>query len=140
MIAAIVFTTLTTWRRGREVVAERMRAVELPLDEFMARLGPDTVRVPGTAIYLTATGGETPRALQHNFEHNHVLHRDVVLATVRTAGAPRVADDARLGIEPLGQRHPADRGHLRLPGGAEPARARWPSRAGHRPRPGARTS
>jgi KUP system potassium uptake protein len=102
VIAAIVFTTLTTWRRGREAVADRMRSVELPLDQFMARLGPDTVRVPGTAIYLTATGGETPRALQHNYEHNHVLHKDVILATVRTTGAPRVADDARLIIEQLG--------------------------------------
>jgi KUP system potassium uptake protein len=101
VIAAIVFTTLTTWRRGREAVAERMRSVELPLEQFMARLGPDTVRVPGTAVYLTATGGETPRALQHNFEHNHVLHREVILATVRTTGAPRVADDAHLSIEDL---------------------------------------
>jgi KUP system potassium uptake protein len=101
VIAAIVFTTLTTWRRGRQEVAERMRSVEEPLSEFMAKLGPHTVRVDGTAIYLTATGGETPRALQHNFEHNHVLHRDVILATVRTTGVPRVADDAHLSVEDL---------------------------------------
>ena len=101
VIAALVFTTLTTWRRGRQEVAQRMRSVEKPLSDFMAKLGPDTVRVEGTAIYLTATGGETPRALQHNFEHNHVLHRDVILATVRTTGVPRVADDARLSIENL---------------------------------------
>jgi KUP system potassium uptake protein len=101
VIAAIVFTTLTTWRRGREEVAERMRSVEQPMSDFMAKLGPHTVRVEGTAVYLTATGGETPRALQHNFEHNHVLHRDVILATVRTTGAPRVADDGRLSIENL---------------------------------------
>jgi KUP system potassium uptake protein len=101
VIAAIVFTTLTTWRRGRQEVAERMRSVEQPLSDFMAKLGPQTVRVDGTAVYLTATGGETPRALQHNFEHNHVLHRDVILATVRTTGAPYVADDGRLSIENL---------------------------------------
>src|SRR4029079_10578862 len=101
VIAAIVFTTLTTWRRGRQEVADRMRAVEQTLSDFMAKLGPHTVRVDGTAVYLTATGGETPRALQHNFEHNHVLHRDVILATVRTTGVPRVADDAHLSVEDL---------------------------------------
>ena len=95
-----MFTTLTTWRRGRQIVAERMRHVEVPLT-VPAQLAPTPLRVPGTAIFLTATGAGTPRALLHDFEHNHVLHRDVLLATVRTTGVPRVADDARLDIEQL---------------------------------------
>ena len=103
VVAALVFLTLTTWRRGRVLVAEQMREGEIPLDAFLARVANDPpVRVDGTAVFLTATGAGTPRALMHNVEHNHVLHRHVVLFTAATVGSPRVPDEERLTITDLG--------------------------------------
>ncbi len=102
-VAAIVFTTLMTWRRGRELVGEDMRKTEMPISEFLASVATrDLARVPGTAVFLTASGDGTPRALQHNSEHNHVLHEHVVLLTATTFGVPRVPDEDRVTLEDLG--------------------------------------
>jgi KUP system potassium uptake protein len=103
LVAALVFTVLMTWRRGREIVTERMRATEMPIDAFVRTVKErQLARVPGTAVFLTASGDGTPRALQHNAEHNHVLHEHVVLLTASTLGVPRVADDQRIAMEDLG--------------------------------------
>ena len=76
-------------------------------------------RVPGTAVFLTSTGADTPRALLHNLKHNHVLHEHVVLFTARHRGAPdRAARRAAADHRPRARHHP-DRGPSRLPGGGE---------------------
>jgi KUP system potassium uptake protein len=103
LVAGLVFTVLMTWRRGREIVSDRMRATEMPIDAFLASVkSQQLARVPGTAVFLTASGDGTPRALQHNAEHNHVLHEHVVLLTASTLGVPWVADQERVALEDLG--------------------------------------
>jgi KUP system potassium uptake protein len=102
-IASLVFTTLMTWRAGRELLRERMRTGEMPIDAFLAKLATDPpARVPGTAVFLTSTGPDTPRALLHNVLHNHVLHNHVVLFTAITEGRPTVPPGEQLHITDLG--------------------------------------
>ena len=102
-IASLVFTTLMTWRAGRVLLRERMLAGEKPIDAFLAHLATDPpARVPGTAVFLTSTGPDTPRALLHNVQHNHVLHEHVVLFTAITEGRPTVPPDEQLRITDLG--------------------------------------
>jgi KUP system potassium uptake protein len=102
VIALIVFTALTTWRRGRSLMKERIREKEIPLATFIKTLGTTPpVRVPGCAVFLTAVGGGTPRALIHNLEHNHVMHQKVVIFTARTLNVPIAPDDGRLMVEHL---------------------------------------
>jgi KUP system potassium uptake protein len=60
------------------------------------------VRVPGTAVFMTAQPTGTPPALAHNLRHNKVLHEHVVVLTVSTAQQPHVAPENRISIEPLG--------------------------------------
>ena len=101
-IALVVFTALTTWRRGRELLHERMREKEVPLASFIAKLDENPpVRVPGCAVFLTAVEGGTPRALIHNLEHNRVLHQKVVIFTARTLNVPVAPIDGRLKVEHL---------------------------------------
>lgn len=101
---AIAFTLLSTWRRGRELVLRRLREEQVPLEAFLRQLeAHPPLRVPGSAIYLTALGEGAPRALLHNVEHNHVLHEQVVLFTARTRGVPRVSEEQRLEIDDLGE-------------------------------------
>ena len=101
-IAALVFTALTTWRRGRGLMRERIQEKEIPLANFVRTLSTSPpVRVPGCAVFLTAVEGGTPRALIHNLKHNHVLHQKVVIFTARTLNVPIAPDDARLKVEHL---------------------------------------
>jgi KUP system potassium uptake protein len=101
-VAAIVFTLMVTWLRGREtLLAERWREA-LPLETFLSTVKPDRPpRVPGTAIFMVPNDRIVPTALLHNLKHNHVLHDRVVLMKVGTRDIPHVPDDQRLSITHL---------------------------------------
>ncbi|HEY7904594.1 MAG TPA: potassium transporter Kup [Casimicrobiaceae bacterium] len=102
-IGALVFTLLTTWKRGRVLVAERLAQDALPLEAFIASIevAPPT-RVEGTAVFMTSNQDRVPHALLHNLKHNKVLHERVVFLTIVTRDIPYVADDERIEIAPLG--------------------------------------
>jgi KUP system potassium uptake protein len=102
-VAMFIFTLMTTWRTGRRLVAERLTARAVPLEEFIATVATvQPVRVPGTAVFMTAQPTGTPPALAHNLRYNKVLHEHVVVLTVSTARQPHVPDEERISIEPLG--------------------------------------
>jgi KUP system potassium uptake protein len=102
-VAIMLFTLMTTWKTGRRLVAERLTARAIPLDDFIATVAAmRPVRVPGTAVFMTAQPTGTPPALAHNLRHNKVLHEHVVVLTVSTAQQPHVAPDQRVSVEPLG--------------------------------------
>ncbi|MGN8157326.1 potassium transporter Kup [Salinisphaera sp. RV14] len=103
--AVLVYTLMSTWRRGRELLRQRLVEDEpVPLDEFIRDLATDdTVRVKGTAIFLTGSDAGTPPMLLHHLEHNQVLHEHVLLLTVRTEDVPRIPAADRLEIDDLGE-------------------------------------
>jgi KUP system potassium uptake protein len=102
-IGAFVFLVMTTWRRGREVLFMRLSESSVPLEPFLKSLFVEAPpRVPGTAIFLTATPDATPHALLHNLNHNKVLHERVVFLTVETHDIPWVPVEDRVSCEPLG--------------------------------------
>jgi KUP system potassium uptake protein len=102
-IGAAVFLVMTTWRRGREVLFERLNESSVPLEPFLKSLFTEPpARVPGTAIFLTATPDATPHALLHNLNHNKVLHERVVFLTVETHDVPWVPFEDRVSCDPLG--------------------------------------
>lgn len=103
--AVVVFTVMSTWRRGRELLRKRMHDDKpMPLDEFMDSLASDeTIRVDGTAIFLIGNDAGTPPMLLHHLQHNRVLHKQVLLLSVRTEDTPRVPASDRLEIDDLGQ-------------------------------------
>ncbi len=102
-LAIVVFTLLRTWRRGRELLHAEVQKEGLKLDTFLPglMLAPP-VRVPGTAIFLTADKGVVPHALLHNLKHNKVLHERNVFLTVETLSVPVAPKDKRLKIDPIG--------------------------------------
>jgi KUP system potassium uptake protein len=102
-IGAIVFTAMTTWRQGRSILFNRLRASSVPLKPFLDSLFVDPPqRVPGTAVFLTATPEATPHALLHNLNHNKVLHERVVFLTADVTEEPWVTFDKRVSITKLG--------------------------------------
>jgi KUP system potassium uptake protein len=102
-VALALFTLMTTWKTGRRLVAERLTARALPLDDFIAAVeATQPLRVPGTAVFMTAQPIGTPPALVHNLRYNKVLHDRVVILTVATAQVPHVARKDRVAIQSLG--------------------------------------
>jgi KUP system potassium uptake protein len=103
VIGAMIFTLMTTWKTGRRLVAERLTARALPLEEFMSQVrAAPPVRVSGTAVFMTAQPRGTPPALLHNVRYNKVLHDQVIVLTVSTAQVPHVSREDRITIERLG--------------------------------------
>ena len=102
-IGGCVFVVMTTWRNGRRIMFERLRKVSVPLDPFLKSLFIDPPqRVPGTAVFLTATPEATPHALLHNLSHNKVLHERVVFLTAEVSDEPWVPFNRRVEISRLG--------------------------------------
>jgi KUP system potassium uptake protein len=103
LLAAFVFVVMTTWKKGRRILNERIQTEAKPLEEFLqeiARRPP--IRVPGMAIFMNGNASRTPPALLHNLEHNKVLHDRVVFLTVKTKQIPFVALEDRVEFETLG--------------------------------------
>jgi len=104
VIGAVLFTLMTTWKTGRSLVAERLTARAVPLDDFMAGLAETPpARVPGTAVFMTAQPRGTPPALAHNLRYNKVLHEHVITLLVTTQPVPHVSDDDRIVVRALGK-------------------------------------
>ena len=100
--AAVTFTLMTTWRRGRRILAKRLEADTLPLDTFLDGVArKPRLRVPGTAIFMDRVSSGTPPALVHNLRHNKALHERIVFLTVETAAAPFISRRQRVQLEPL---------------------------------------
>ncbi len=102
-IAAAVFLVISTWRRGRELLFDRLRPGAIPVEPFLASItAHPPQRVPGTAVFLTAGREGVPHAMLHNLNHNKVLHERVVLLTVLTENVPFVEDAQRVDVSELG--------------------------------------
>jgi KUP system potassium uptake protein len=103
IIAAIViFTFMTTWKRGSWLVVTRERHLELSLDRLLERIKQEQpVRVPGDAVFLSANAEGAPAALLANLQYNHVLHERVLLLTVQFEDVPYIDRDTRIVVEHL---------------------------------------
>ena len=102
LVGAIVFMIMSTWNTGRKLVLDRLRLAEVPLTKFFAQLSErPPVRVPGTAVFMTARGEGVPPILSHHLTHNKVLHEHVVLLTVLTGDTPAIAGAERLQVTQL---------------------------------------
>src|SRR5438034_1451283 len=85
---------MTTWKRGREILAKRMLEKTVPLKMLLADLAAEPpIRVPGTAVFMYGTSDGTPPALIHNLAHNKVLHEKIVFLTVVTHDVPHRSEE-----------------------------------------------
>ncbi len=103
VLGAVIFTMMATWRRGRELVIGEIKQSGLALAPFIASIAAHPpLRVPGTAVFLTANLDAVPHALLHNLKHNKVLHERNVLLTVEVLETPTAEPDERVAVEALG--------------------------------------
>ncbi|MHB1199638.1 MAG: potassium transporter Kup [Polaromonas sp.] len=103
LIGGTVFTLMMTWKEGRRILNEKLRADAIDLPSFLdAVFVSPPVRVEGTAIFMTAEPGMVPNAMLHNLKHNKVLHQQNLFVTVRNHDVPWIGMDKRLELEALG--------------------------------------
>lgn len=101
-LAAILFTVMTTWHRGREMAMARQRQTGTSIESFFMSLAEHPPpRVPGTAMFMAGNADAVPRALLRNFACNKVLHEQVVLLTVVIREVPWVTSSERIEVKAL---------------------------------------
>ncbi len=100
-IGAAAFVMMTTWKKGRAILAQKLYAHGQPLDRFAHHLPGDASRVPGKAVFLAGRPQITPPALVHNLKHNHAIHEQVAVLTVLTENKPRVPRNEKVHVEEL---------------------------------------
>ena len=97
LIGGIIVVLMTTWRRGRQLVAANINRAERPIESVVHQaIAEHAARVEGTAVYLFKDGGFAPPALIANLKHNHALHRMTLMVSVHTADTPHVDPSARV--------------------------------------------
>ena len=90
-LATVLFTMMTTWKRGRAILRERLMDITMPLPIFLESIATSPIpRVPGTAVFMTSEPGGAPVVLLHHLKHNKVLHEQVILLSIQTAATPDV--------------------------------------------------
>ncbi|WP_130930821.1 MULTISPECIES: potassium transporter Kup [unclassified Pseudomonas] len=99
-----LFVLMTTWKRGKQLLVDRIDEGGLPLPIFISSIAVQPPhRVQGTAVFLTARPDAVPHALLHNLLHNQVLHEQVVLLTVVYEDIPRVPPSRRFEVDSYGE-------------------------------------
>ncbi len=102
LIGISAFTVMITWKRGREILFEKLNKETMPLDLFVNNMNADSIHIiDGTAVFMTGTHVSVPHALLHNIKHNKILHERNILLTLNTKDIPFVTSDQRLKIEQI---------------------------------------
>jgi KUP system potassium uptake protein len=125
-IAGVVMVIMYTWRKGSKLLFDKTRRQEMPLDDLVPRLekkleawkrleagkkvepGKELAKddlkcVSGTAVFLTSDPVSAPTALLHSIKHYKVLHEKNVILSIETEHRPRVPQEERVRIEPVGK-------------------------------------
>jgi len=98
-----IYTVMSTWKRGRELLIESIRSDDPELLPFVSALAEETElpRAPRTAVYTVANPGTVPQALMHNLKHNRVLHEQNLILTVQFHDVPWIPFNERVEVKPL---------------------------------------
>ena len=102
VVAALIFTVLTTWATGRALMRRRLEEEAIPLEVFI-RSTMASHRVRGTAVFFSTSADSVPSALLHNLKHNQVLHERVLILNVKVEDVPHVPPTKRLEVRGAGE-------------------------------------
>jgi len=103
LIGGTICGIMTTWIRGRQIVAEDIAEKHLTTEQLLCEIAETTpIRIRTPAVYLTSQPDSIPPALIHNLRRNKVLQDPVLLLTVVTTERPWVKLDDRVSVESIG--------------------------------------
>jgi len=103
VVGASIYVLMSTWQRGRALLAERLRVLLPTIEDFIRVVQHDHVpRVHGKAVFLTGSSDLAPPSILHNLKHNRVVHAEVAFLTIVTPEVPRVEPEERVRVRSLG--------------------------------------
>jgi KUP system potassium uptake protein len=103
-LATVIFIVMTTWKKGRALLARNLADKLLPINMFLDDLRTlNPVRVPGTAVFMSSNPNGVPVVLLHHWKHNQVLHETVVLLSVISETLPEIPANHLIRVNELGQ-------------------------------------
>ena len=101
-LALMIFTALTSWKRGQQALNTMFSQRSVPIDRFIKEVHRNPpIRVPGTAIFMTPYHNVVPDSLLQNLKHNRMLHERVIFLTVDVQEVPTIAQENRIRIHTL---------------------------------------
>lgn len=99
-IGAVIYLLMSTWRKGRSILAIVLKSKSIPMNEFIKNIEDNPpLRIPGNAIYMSSDIWGAPIPLLHNLKHNKVLHNQVALLTFKTLDVPFVPQNERITLD-----------------------------------------
>ncbi|HXI04098.1 MAG TPA: potassium transporter Kup, partial [Candidatus Saccharimonadales bacterium] len=97
VVGAAIYSMMSTWKKGRAVLAERFARDEVPVEIVLDELKRGSIhRIPGMSVYMVAHNKGIPRTLLHQLKFNRVLRERVVLLTLVTTETPYVLREDRV--------------------------------------------
>lgn len=106
LIGIVLFLIITTWIKGRALLANYSTENRMLFEELEKKIANHhAVTTKGTAVYLAKTLHGVPQVFLHNFEHNHVLHEQIIVLTIVTKDEPYVDYEHRIKIRQFGEQH-----------------------------------
>ncbi len=102
VMGSCILVLMKTWSDGRLILRDAMMRGRLPTSFLVDEMKAERIiRVPGTAVFLSASAEGLPLCLLHHLKHNKALHQQVVLLTVKFSESARVDAAERSQIEEL---------------------------------------
>ena len=100
VIGLSIWIIMKTWTDGRAILFQAMQRGRLPVQFLIDEIKKDRIiRVPGAAVFMSASADGLPLALLHHLKHNKALHKQVILLTVRFEETPYVSHENRHTVE-----------------------------------------
>ena len=101
-VAICIWMIMKTWTDGRSILYDAMKRGRLPVEHLINEIKKDRIiRVPGIAVFMSASAEGLPLSLLHHLKHNKALHKQVVLLSVKFEDIPRVPLANRVHVEEL---------------------------------------
>jgi KUP system potassium uptake protein len=106
VIGAVIFLTMTTWIKGRALLANYLDDNRMLFEDLEEKIAThQAVITKGTAIYLAKTLHGVPQVFLQNFEHNRVLHEQIIVLTIVTKDEPYIDYEHRIKIRQFGKNY-----------------------------------
>jgi KUP system potassium uptake protein len=101
-LALSIYIVMSTWKQGRVALGSILSEKSIPLQEFIDDVvQKKTIRVPGTAVFMTLSRNVAPSVLQHHLKHNRSLHERIILLSIVTEHTPEVPALQRVRVTEL---------------------------------------
>lgn len=99
-IGTAVYFMMITWYNGRKNLLIKIQQQTLSLQNFITEImSIRMIAIPGTAVYMTSNADGTPSPLILNIKHNRLLHKQIIILTIKFHKIPHVRQENRVEIK-----------------------------------------